>query len=251
MAVIFQKKERDTDYRVTQAGRSVRLYKNRIFHSQWNPARPLSHHLWDLLFLPVIHHARPLDIKQTLVLGVGGGSVLNLFNRFLPNVVCDGVDLDDQHLKLARRFFLECKNKNQFFHADAVDYMHQNRKKYDVIVEDLFTENAEQAGDAIRAINADQAWLNSLSQSLTRDGLLIMNFEDLKRFNQVKRKLDFKKMDFREGFVLQMPNYENAIVILCKQYSLNRTLPKFKKAFFHNFNYNIAKHEFTQKSISF
>ena len=66
MAVIWSKTTKDTHFEVRRAGRSVRLYSNGVFHSQYNPANPISGTVWDLLLLPAFF--RPTGtIRRALV----------------------------------------------------------------------------------------------------------------------------------------------------------------------------------------
>ena len=97
MAVVWETVERGHHYQVRTAGRSVRLYKNDVFHSQWNESRPLSGGVWDLLFLPALF--RPTgSVKRVLVLGVGGGAVIRQYLTLLPVEQIVGIELDPVHI---------------------------------------------------------------------------------------------------------------------------------------------------------
>ena len=98
MAVIWEQKTTGCHYEVRTAGNSVRLYKDGVFHSQWNDQRPLSNGVWDLLFLPTLFLPEP-NIQRVLVLGVGGGAVINQFSRLLSPCNIVGVELDAVHIK--------------------------------------------------------------------------------------------------------------------------------------------------------
>ena len=58
MAIVWSKVVGDSQYEVRTAGQSIRLYKDGVFHSQWNARRPLAGGVWDLLFIPALflHH---------------------------------------------------------------------------------------------------------------------------------------------------------------------------------------------------
>ena len=70
MAIVWSRSAGGNQYEVRSAGQSIRLYKNGVFHSQWNPNRPLAGGVWDLLFIPALFADR--QISRVLVLGVGG-----------------------------------------------------------------------------------------------------------------------------------------------------------------------------------
>lgn len=59
MAVIWQRRHNQQHYEVRTAGRSVRLYTNGVFHSQYNPAHIMSGGVWDLLCLPLLLRHQP------------------------------------------------------------------------------------------------------------------------------------------------------------------------------------------------
>lgn len=175
MAVIWTRTIGEDRYEVRSAGNSIRLYKNRVFHSQWNPTRPLSNGVWDLLFLPALF--LPLGtVKRVLILGVGGGAVINQFVHLLAPEEVVGVELDEQHLKIARRFFSLRHDSVTLHCADATAWLRAYRgPEFDVIVEDLFIERD---GEPERVMHADEHWYSSLLQHLSCRGVLVVNFED-------------------------------------------------------------------------
>ena len=52
MAILWQKKIKNTQYEVRSAGQTRRLYTDGVFHSQFNPNRAITGGVWDLLMLP-------------------------------------------------------------------------------------------------------------------------------------------------------------------------------------------------------
>ena len=90
-------------YQVRTAGRTRRLYTNGVFHSQYNPANPVTGHVWDLLMIPAFFHA-PDSVQRVLVLGVGGGAVIGLLRRFVSPAAVVGFELSPLHVFVARRF---------------------------------------------------------------------------------------------------------------------------------------------------
>ena len=72
MATIWEQNIEGKLYEVRTAGASVRLYRNGVNHSQWNPNRPLTGSIWDLITLPTLY--RPTrTIDDVLILGFGRG----------------------------------------------------------------------------------------------------------------------------------------------------------------------------------
>ena len=175
MAVVWETTKNNDHYQVRTAGRSVRLYKNRVFHSQWNETRPLSGGVWDLLFIPSLF-VPPSAVSRVLILGVGGGAVIRQYLTFLPEVQIVGVELDPQHLQVARNHFGVRQPSVELICADAVEWVQSyTGPGFDIVIEDLFTEVD---GEPERVKSASASWLTELNALLNPAGTLIINFED-------------------------------------------------------------------------
>lgn len=208
MAVIWQKVEGDTRYEVRQAGNSLRLYTNGVFHSQYNPKQPVTGNVWDLLMLPAFFH--PQRIRRVLVLGVGGGAVIRQLNHFLKPELIVGVELNPVHLEVAREHFGVEADNVELHQADAIWWLRQYRgERFDLIIEDLF---ADSDGDPQRVIAADAPWMRRLLKQLTPKGTLVINFGSAK---ELKQSAWFSEpglsQKFPAAFKLTTPLYENAI----------------------------------------
>lgn len=218
MAVVFRKTKQNTCYEVRTAGKSIRLYTDGIFHSQWNPSRPLGGNLWDLLFLPVFFYQNRSALKNVLVLGVGGGAVINQFNIFFPPQAITGVDLDRVHLQVAKKYF-GCEQDNvSLVHADAKDFVEQARVgHYSFIVEDLFLGSSSDPSDARRAIEASLQWLSCLMARLEPTGVLVVNYESPKQFRKASAPSVLKTIGVQAAYALNTPGYENTIGVYLKK----------------------------------
>ncbi len=215
MAVIWQASRKGVHYEVRRAGASVRLYTDGVFHSQWNPQRPLAGHLWDLLFLPALFSVKAPKLDRILVLGVGGGAVINAFCEMLSVNHIDGVDLDPLHLRIAKRFFVQSRNNVALLEDDAQRYVEQaNKVKYDVIVEDLFCGALDDPSDAVRLIAVDKAWLNALNKRLTDHGVLAINFENEAQMRGALRPKVYRSAGFHQRVFFRHNRYENVIAVL-------------------------------------
>jgi spermidine synthase len=173
MAVIWSHKERGKRYEVRAAGSTRRLYTDGVFHSHYNPLHGVTGGVWDLLMLPafLLPRARPLRV---LVLGVGGGAVLKMLERFVPSAEMVGVDLDPVHIQVAREYF-EVPESVQLHCADAMAWVRRYKgKPFDLIIEDLFGGR----GEPQRALIMDRAWASELLSHLTGEGALVANFVD-------------------------------------------------------------------------
>ncbi len=172
MAVLWQREQGGTRYEVRSAGHTRRLYANGVLHSQYNPRRPLTGNLWDLLMLPAFF-LPPGRIRRVLVLGVGGGAVIRQLQHFVAPERIVGVDKDPVHLAVARRFFGVTGDGVGLIRADARAWLAAYRgPRFDMIIDDLF---GDVDGEPRRAIALDEAWSRLLLRRLAPRGVLVAN----------------------------------------------------------------------------
>lgn len=216
MAVIWQKRVASNHYEIRTAGATRRLYTNGVLHSQYNPKRILTGSIWDLLFIASYFHLRKRPLR-VLVLGVGAGAVIRMLQHFHSVAEIHGVELDATHLYVAQRFFQIDGDELTLYQQDARDWLAQNsQRQFDIIIEDLFTEQSRQP---IRAINANEAWYRNLIPLLKPSGVLIMNFASDQEFKQ-SAAIQVKqiKRKFKSIFRITMPSLDNCVGVY-----LNRT----------------------------
>jgi len=173
MSLVWQKQADGVDYQVRRAGRTLRLYTNGVFHSQYNPTRPVTGSVWDLLLLPAFFYP-PGELQRILVLGVGGGAVIQNLRRFVQPQQITGIELNPIHLSVARRFFGVRGDDVQLVQADAIEWVRQyDGPAFDLIIDDLF---GEVDGEPQRAVFADNTWVRSLLDRLSGEGAIVCNF---------------------------------------------------------------------------
>lgn len=215
MALIWQKQVGANRYEVRAHGATVRLYSNGVFHSQWNPNDPLKGSLWELLLLPAFF--LPLGrVRRVLILGVGGGALIRLLQRFFEPERIVGVDIDRHHLTIARRFFgvrgatLICADARQFVAELAAD---GNSKPFDLIVDDLF---GHCDGVAERAVTADLNWCRQLLKLLAVDGLVVSNFGCRQELLQSGWRTPEMRACLQGACSAELPGYENCIGVFSR-----------------------------------
>ncbi len=215
MAVLWQQQKHDIKYEIRTAGATRRLYKNGVCHSQYNPNRILTGSVWDLLFIPSLLFAQNSSLN-VLVLGVGGGAAIRLYDYFLPETVIHGVELDAMHIELAQKFFGISQDNIHIHEADAKEWVKDyGGKPFDIVIEDVFMEEKKQP---IRAIDATSHWYQDLLSLMKDDGMLIMNFASLKEFRQ-SSALRIKQLNqrFKSIFQLTTPSLDNVIGVYSLQ----------------------------------
>ena len=215
MSIVWKKETERGSYQVRKVGNSVRLYTNGVFHSQFNPVRPVRGSFWELLIVPAFFHD-PGILRRVLVLGVGGGAVIRLLNLFVKPREIIGVELNPVHIHIAERFFGIDQMQAQIVQGDAVAWLEDyHGPAFDLIIDDLFGEGD---GTPSRAVAADSKWFRLLASNLSEHGVLVMNF--LTR-QEMKASAYFQDHLAREGFAsafhLSIPKYENAVGAFLRQ----------------------------------
>lgn len=144
------------------------------------------------------------------MLGVGGGTAIHQLNRLLDPAQIVGIERDPVHIKVAKTYFGLTAANIELVQADAFAWMKQSRRKFDVIVDDLFVDAP---GDPVRPFKINQSWLNKLQSRLTTQGVLIQNHLSTK-----SAKLAAKTANgFSTALLFSTPQYENAVLALYQE----------------------------------
>lgn len=228
MALLWEKVTANGHYQVRSAGKTVRLYKDGVFHSHYNPNLVVTRGVWDLLVLPALLHP-PGSIRSVLMLGVGGGAAIHLLQHFVQPLHITAIELDSIHLKIAKRFFKVNYSNTELLQADAIQWVNKQAAKkrpprFDLIIDDLY---GEKDGEPMRAIEANADWVKQSCQLLAKDGLLVTNFVSRREMrDSYVSKASRKTSGFKSSYRFENPNYENVIVASSRQ---NNTRREFRK----------------------
>lgn len=111
------------------------------------------------------------ETKSVLVLGMGGGSVVESIRRdFNSEAEITLVEIDPVMIRIAREEFdLEQYGKINIIQADAADYVKTSIGKFEVLIVDLFIQ------DQIPQVFTEEAFLIRLPQLMAPNGKLIFN----------------------------------------------------------------------------
>jgi len=222
MSILWEKRVDSTSYQLRQAGNSLRLYTNGVFHSQYNPGRPVTGSVWDLLFLPAFFYP-PGNIRRVLVLGVGGGAVIQQLRRFIQPDSIVGVELSATHLYLAKRYFGVSGDDVELVRADAVDWVNRYRGPvFDIVIDDLF---GHVDGETQRSVFADRSWVSSLTRCLSSDGMIVCNFASrLELMVSAYLSHSALRRSFSSAFYLGTAQNYNAVGAFLKKPATTRQL---------------------------
>ncbi|MBK8014422.1 MAG: hypothetical protein IPK13_24120 [Deltaproteobacteria bacterium] len=225
MAVLFRQVHRGQTVEVRSAGQTRRLYVDGVLHTQHRPNAGLSGGVWDQLALSGLL-APPRSIRRVLVLGLGGGAVIPILERFIKPEEIVAIELDPLRPKLARRFFgLRTSHRLRIIEGDAVAWVRaqaqaqaragaqaraHGSQRFQMIIDDISTENG---GLPVRAVRADAAWIRSLSALLDEQGILTLNAfsrAELSACPLFRRRAQ-RSRQFPAVYRLEDARFENAI----------------------------------------
>ncbi len=228
VSLIWEQQRGDTLYQVRRAGGSLRLYTNGVLHSQYNAARPLTGSVWDLLMLPAFF-LPPGNIRRVLVLGIGGGAVIQQLRRFVQPASILGVELSAVHLSIARRFFGVRGKDVRLIRADAARWLRGYRgEAFDMVVDDLF---ADADGQPVRAVPASRQWSALLLRHVAAGGVLVCNFPTSQELQSSAFLSEQRiRSRFVSAFGLSTAQNENAVGVFCRAPATTRQLRERLKA---------------------
>jgi spermidine synthase len=160
------------EVKLGRRGRSLRI--DGTFASYYEPGLPLTGSVWDALAVPLVL-LPPARRRNVLVLGLGGGSVARVVRALAPAACIVGVEKNREVLRAARRWLDLDALGVEVEEADAREYLARARRRFDVIVEDIFVGRG-------RAVHKP-AWLPAPGLELARRrlaprGLLVSNTID-------------------------------------------------------------------------
>jgi len=96
------------------------------------------------IFRESISNINLKEVKNTLLLGLGAGSVVDLLrNEFGYKGAITAVELDEQILEIAKNeFHIESFGPLTIIKGDAFEIVKTHKKRYDLIIVDIFIDNS-------------------------------------------------------------------------------------------------------------
>lgn len=211
MTIVWELSENGTLYSVRQAGASVRLYSNRVFHSQWNPERPIAGAVWDCLSLPVLYRQQG-ELNRAALLGVGGGAVLRQLQCLRSFETFVGIELDEVHIDIAHDWFGVDEEHASLIHDDAVGWLWRyDGEPFDLLIDDLFGHDEH---EPIRAQPLTQEWIDRLAEMTSDEGLLVVNCIDRAELHRARPS--FRQAGFEYGMTFSQRQYDNHIGVFSR-----------------------------------
>ena len=107
--------------------------------------------------------------KNSLVLGLGGGTVAKLLRKKYPDAKITGVDIDPVMIELGKKYLHLSDQKATIIIGDVSNFSKLPKQKFDLIIVDLYQ------GDKFPEMFETDTFLNIVRTSLADNGTIIFN----------------------------------------------------------------------------
>ena len=121
--------------------------------------------------------AYPPETKSVLLIGLGGGAVVQFLNRNFPDVRVDAVEIDPEVVRVARDYFGTTSGPNtRIIVGDGREYLARSGERYDVIFLDAHLHPRETTDPAGHPLGLQtQAFYRNLHERLRPGGVAVFN----------------------------------------------------------------------------
>ena len=183
-------------------GRSLRI--DGTHASLYKPGETATGSVWDALAAPILWLPRARR-SSVLVLGLGGGSAARLIRAVAPRARIVGVERSLEVIRAARRWFDLDALGVEVVHDDARRFLARSRRRFDVVIEDVFIGSA-------RTVRKPQWMLDgglaSAARRVRPGGLLVANSID-----ETADVLRVMAEHFPARLCIGVQEYDNRIVV--------------------------------------
>lgn len=150
--------------------------------------------------LKILQYSNGPIFQNVLVLGLGGGTVVQLIKAHYPKAKITGIEIDPEIIKIGKKFFgLEKTENLKIINADAIKWAAGFQdSKFDLILVDLYI-----GGNFPEKVASDK-FLKKLKKLLSEEGRIIFNrlispSEDLAGF-EGKLRRHFSSLEIIETY---------------------------------------------------
>lgn len=162
-------------------------------HAWWGRDRFLTGLAWDSIAAGILSHPSGAP-DSLLMLGLGGGTSLRTLRHLHPTLKITAIEIDPGMIRLARDFMELDRIGIEVIEADAYAWLHANRRKFDVIFDDVYGVTST---DVERPLPTPDSLLPDLCRCLTKDGIFAANLVTGPGHRRVQT--DFRRF-FRQHF---------------------------------------------------
>ncbi len=168
--LIYQKETAYNNIRVEDYYERRYLLFNESEQSVINKLRP-EEHIWP--YTELMDNAASYfspAATDALVIGIGGGTVINSMLAQNPNLFIDAVDIDPEVIRVAYEYFnMPDSQQLRTFAADGRVFLRGKKNRYDVIMVDAYNRTS------IPAHLTTREFFSEMKNALKPDGIVIFN----------------------------------------------------------------------------
>ncbi|HIG28235.1 MAG TPA: hypothetical protein EYQ50_10705 [Verrucomicrobiales bacterium] len=146
---------------------------NGSLESQVSINNPLTGHFEyiEYFHMPWLWNA---EIRNVLVMGLGGGSVQRLFQHYHKEVAIETVELDPKVIEVAKTYFDISNNEShKITKSDGRLFLRRTGKKYDLVLMDAYSSN--RYGSFIPYHLVTQEFFKIVKEHLSENGVVAYN----------------------------------------------------------------------------
>ena len=169
--VLERVRTRFNEVEVRESGGLVSFEIAGAAHAEWHPHRRVTRQAWDALAAAALLHPAT-DAPDLLMLGLGGGTGARILRTLLPRARITAVEIDGGMIALGRRHMRLDDLGLEILEADAFRFLRDTRRRFDVVIDDIYLSGAE---DAVRPARMDDRMIRSLRRVLKPDGVAAIN----------------------------------------------------------------------------
>lgn len=153
------------------------------------------------MFLSYVHRPEP---KKVLIVGLGGGSMINFLRKYDPNVAVDVVEIDKSIIDVADKYFdVRTEGNVRVVQADGFKYLAETKERYDVIFMDAFLKPSRDTDpNGVPLALKTSRFYKQMQDKLTTGGLVMFN---LNPHSGSQRDIAGISAAFKNTYVYQLP----------------------------------------------
>jgi spermidine synthase len=151
--------------------------------------------------------------KRTLVVGLGGGGMVQYLNQNFPDMMVEAVEIDPVVVALAAKYFGTVPGPKTLIHTqDAFDFFEENHGRYDAIYMDAFLRPPLDTlpDEKVKRLKTE-AFLERLKFYLVPGGLVAFNL--IEQEEGTVHDLAAIQKVFAGTYIFQVPKSGNLAVI--------------------------------------
>lgn len=142
--------------------------RRKILIANLTQSGPMVEKIWEPIIKKIAKDEN--KISKVLILGLGGGSLVKLLNKYFSKIKITGLEVDPLMIGLGKKYFnLENFSNLKIINESAEVFINKTKLKFDLIVVDLYL------GDKVPKNCESDIFLENLKKCLTNKGLIVFN----------------------------------------------------------------------------